>query len=113
MFKKISLSLALVAGFAYGASKTAKVSDFKFLHSESTITKDTQYKKLLKLDDNELKKSATQPKDGQKVTVKKGTMILYNGNTRIYLLKKRGFDTFVVPYDEAGSSSTLDAYDDY
>jgi hypothetical protein len=88
--------------------KTAKVKDFIICHKESTITSSSSYTTLNKLTDDQLKKTCTAPDDGNFVTVKMGIFNLRDGNTRIYLLNKRGFGDFSISYDEIDTGNVCD-----
>lgn len=89
---------------------TAKISDFIPLHSEATTKASSSYAKLSKLSDTDLKRTVTNPEGGDLITVKAGTKSLRDGNTRVYLLKQRGFGAMVVTYDEVDTSFKF--YDD-
>jgi hypothetical protein len=108
-FKSIKLltatacMLIAMAGPAL-AAQTAKISDFKLIHPETTIKAHSSYAKLNALSDDELKKTVMSPAQSDYITVKAGTMDLRDGNTRVYILKQRGFGTLVVPYDEIDTS---------
>ena len=49
------------------------------------------------------------PAQGDYITVKAGAFDLRDGNTRVYILRQRGFGTLVVPYDEI--DTTVKYYD--
>lgn len=83
---------------------TAKIKEFQVIHSEATLKKGSYYAVLNKLSDADLKKTVTSPAKNDYITVKKGTKILYNGNTRVYLLMQRGYGDMVVTYDEFENS---------
>lgn len=89
---------------------TAKVSDFILIHSEATIKSSVTYTNLNKLSDTDLKKTVQTPQNGDYITVKAGTKSLRDGNTRVYLLKQRGFGALVVTYDEVDTGYKF--YDD-
>lgn len=102
-FMQIAASVAAQAG-------TAKISDFVIIHSESVILASSSYAALNKLTDADLKKTVQTPQGGDFVTVKAGTKDLRDGNTRVYLLKKRGYGTLVVTFDEVDTGYRF--YDD-
>jgi hypothetical protein len=93
----VLVAVAAVATPAIAA--TAKISDFIVIHAEATIKASSSYASLSKLTDDELKKTVTAPQGSDYITVKAGTMSLRDGNTRVYLLKQRGFGALVVTYD--------------
>ena len=97
-----------MSGTAF-AAKTAKISDFKLIHPETTIKAHSSYAKLNALSDADLKKTVMTPAEGDYITVKAGTFDLRDGNTRVYILRQRGFGTLVVPYDEI--DTTVKYYD--
>lgn len=88
--------------------KYAKISDFNLCHPASTITKDASYKELNKLSDDALKKACTNPNDGEYIRTKMGTFDLRNGNTRVYIMRERGFDNYSVPYEEVDTGNVCD-----
>jgi hypothetical protein len=96
--------VALAMSASAFAAKTAKISDFKLIHPEATIKAHSSYAKLNALTDDELKKTVTSPTQSDYITVKAGTLDLRDGNTRVYILKQRGYGTLVVPYDEIDTS---------
>ncbi len=63
-----------------------------------------------KLTDSELKNACTNPSDKNYITVKSGTFELRDGNTRVFLMKERGFEDFQVPYDEINTGNFCDFY---
>lgn len=77
-----------------------KAKDLIRIHSDAILTSAAGYPKIKKLTDDELKKACTAPLNGDYVTVKKGTKTLYQGNTRVYELNRRGLGDFVIPCDE-------------
>ena len=109
------LSVLLLSGAlstqAFAVLKYAKVNDFILIHPPSTIEQYSGYKKMSQMSDYELQNTVKNPAAGDYVTVKHGTMSLRDGNTRVYLLKKRGYGTMVIPYDELDTSVSY--YDDY
>jgi hypothetical protein len=70
------------------------------LHSEVEIITHPSYAKIKALSDANLKLACTAPLDGDYVTIKKGTKVVMQGNTRIYEMKRRGFLDFVVTCDQ-------------
>ena len=107
--KNIVAGVTLLATLAINSAEaaTAKISEFKLIHTEATIKSNASYAKLNKLSDADLKKTVIAPEQGDFITVKKGTRDLRDGNTRVYILLQRGFGTLVVPYDELDSSITF------
>ena len=107
-FKSVILSIAFILGITVNIANaaTAKISDFKIIHSEATIKTDKTWKylELNALSDADLKKTVLTPVQGDFITVKKGTMDLRDGNTRVYILMKRGFGSLVVTYDTLETS---------
>jgi hypothetical protein len=89
---------------------TAKISDFILIHSETVIKSGSSYANLSKMSDADLKKTVQSPQNGDFITVKAGTKSLRDGNTRVYLLKQRGFGALVVTYDEVDTGYRF--YDD-
>lgn len=107
----IALFMAVFAIYSFNnktALKYASVNSFILCHQESTILNSSSYTTLNKLTDDQLKKACTNPTDGNYVTVKSGTFNLRDGNTRIYILKKRGYGTFQIPYDEVNTGTVCD-----
>lgn len=90
--------------------KYAKIKDFNLCHKERTIKEHWSYKQLNKLTDSELKNACTNPSDKNYITVKSGTFELRDGNTRVFLMKERGFEDFQVPYDEINTGNFCDFY---
>ncbi|EKT4520762.1 hypothetical protein JE950_002420 [Flavobacterium psychrophilum] len=109
VFPILALSILFCLSFKGNTIlKTAKVKDFILCHKEATILASSSYTTLNKLTDDQLKKACSSPADGNYVTVKVSTYNLRDGNTRIYLLKKRGFGDFSIPYDEVDTGSVCD-----
>jgi hypothetical protein len=98
----------VIPGTAYAG--TAKISDFILIHSEAVIKSGSSYANLSKMSDADLKKTVQTPQNGDFITVKAGTKSLRDGNTRVYLLKQRGFGALVVTYDEVDTGYRF--YDD-
>jgi hypothetical protein len=98
-FKTVPSTVRMPSEKHYIATVPMKVSELTLLHSESEITSDESYTEIKALSDANLKQACNTPSNGQLVTIKKGTTILYQGNTRIYEMKRRGFLDFVVNCD--------------
>ncbi len=107
MFYMLIIAFVCLSSSAF-ALPTAKVNDFKIIHQTSTIQAHSSYAKLNKLSDSALKATVTSPEGGDYVTVKTGTMDLRDGNTRVYLLKQRGFGDLSIPYDNVDTSYHYD-----
>lgn len=60
----------------------------------------SDYKAISKLSDEDLINSAINPKDYRKITLNTETGTLFDGNTRIYELQKRGLGNIQIPYQE-------------
>ncbi len=104
----ILLAATAVANPAMAA--TAKISDFILIHTEAVIKSGASYARLSKMTDAQLKATVTAPEGGDYITVKAGTLSLRDGNTRVYLLRQRGFGTMVVTYDTVDTGYRF--YDD-
>ena len=70
---------------------------FLLLHSERLITGSAGYQKISRLTDDELIRSVTNPANGDYVTVNTKTGKLFQGNTRIFELKRRNI-VVKIPY---------------
>ncbi|WP_190277641.1 DUF6443 domain-containing protein [Adhaeribacter rhizoryzae] len=70
-----------------------KIKNLNPLHSKETVQSKKSAQDIGKLSDDELMKSVTQPKDGQKMKVNVNTGRLIDGNTRAYELQKRAADS--------------------
>ena len=107
-FKSLNFSTDLpigtkTSGFGFSRSSSSlvkKVGEFKLTHTVETIVNSQDYKVLSKLSDEELIKSVTNPKNYNSVTLNTETGTLFDGNTRIYELQRRGLTNVEVPYKE-------------
>jgi hypothetical protein len=108
LMTKAFLFSVLISGTANAA--TAKISDFIVIHTEAAMKTGEYYDRLIKMSDADLKNTVLAPSGGDFITVKKGTKSLRDGNTRVFLLKQRGFGSLVVTYDEVETGFRF--YDD-
>lgn len=83
----------------------AKISEFILCHPPSTIIKDASYRELSKLSDYNLKQACTNPEDGNYIRTRGKTFNLRNGNTRVYIMRERGFDDYSVPYEQVNTGN--------
>jgi hypothetical protein len=109
---KIAVALLLFMLPSISYAGTAKLSEFVLLHTEATILASSSYVKMKDYTLDQLKVAVATPVSGDYVTVKTGTLTLYDGNTRIYLLRKKGAPaTMVITYDTV-TTATVKYYDD-
>lgn len=83
-----------------------ELSQLTLIHSEATIKASPNYAKLNALSDYELKQTVLNPINGDYITLRSRTdKRVFQGNTRVYLLRKKGFGSLTIPYDVYGSEA--------
>ncbi|MEN9613610.1 MAG: hypothetical protein RLZZ628_4424 [Bacteroidota bacterium] len=98
-FKTANSTVNVLFKKHYGPTVTMKVSELRLLYSEPEIIAHSSYAKIKALSDASLKQACSTPLDGDYVTIKNGTVVIMQGNPRIYEMKRRGFLDFVVTCD--------------